>query len=93
MPGVHKNNTATFDELNDEEQIKSINMHIINLERMINAHEKRVISQGKASEKTKCVVNILTMVIRLLQSRSALSPKRRISVLKNRSSQPKGVTK
>jgi type IV secretory pathway ATPase VirB11/archaellum biosynthesis ATPase len=66
MPGAHKNDTATFDELDDDEQTKSINMHIINLKRMIDAHEKRVISQGKASEKTKCVVNILKMVMRLL---------------------------
>ena len=60
----HKNNTKKFSELNFEEQAKSINALINNLQRSISFHIQN--SKNPNETKTKCLKQLNRLNGRLL---------------------------
>ncbi len=65
MAGVHKDGTASFEELTYAEQAKSINAVIIDLEKSIIANIRRAESEGKENPLPKRIQNLKDMISRL----------------------------
>lgn len=72
MPGRrrHKDDTKDFNELNFGEQARSINAHIVVLQRSIAAHLKRAESEGRDAGRVrdKCTSQLRRLLDRVLRA-------------------------